>query len=82
MIFIDDIFYKLGEKANLKRSFDEAKQKIAHFEEKTSVQQKEAEEMRGNLREVEKARQEARREIQQLHNQVRFYDLTHVYCES
>ena len=68
--YLSTIVLFKGEKANLKRGLDESKQKIAHYEEKTSTQQKEAEEMRNSLRDVEKARQEARREIQQLSNQV------------
>ncbi len=56
----------------MKRSLDESKQKIAHLEEARNVQQKEGEDLRANLRELEKARQEARREIQQLNNQVGF----------
>ena len=69
-MYFHNNFLFSGEKANLKRGLDEAKQKIAHYEEKTGTQQKESEEMRSSLRDVEKARQEARREIQQLSNQV------------
>ena len=65
------LFYSItGEKTNLRRNLDEANQKIAQLEEVKNTQQKEGEELRNNLRELEKARQEARRELQQLHNQV------------
>ncbi len=72
MFFLNLLLHFVGEKTNLKRSLDESKQKIAHLEEARNVQQKEGEDLRANLRELEKARQEARREIQQLNNQVSF----------
>lgn len=59
-----------SEKTNLKRLLDESSQKIASLEENKSGLQKEVNDLRGSLREVEKARLEARRELQQLHNQV------------
>ena len=59
-----------AEKTNLRRTLDEAGQKIASLEETKAALQKEAGELRASLREVEKARLEARRELQQLHNQV------------
>ena len=59
-----------AEKTNLRRTLDEASQKIGSLEETKAALQKEAGELRASLREVEKARLEARRELQQLHNQV------------
>ena len=46
---------------------------MAQLEESNLQQMKESDELRSNIRELETARQEARREIQQLHNQVRIY---------
>lgn len=43
---------------------------MAQLEESNLNQLKEGDELRANLRELENTRQEARREIQQLHNQV------------
>ena len=43
---------------------------MAQLEESNLSQLKEGDELRANVRELENTRQEARREIQQLHNQV------------
>ena len=43
---------------------------MAQLEESNLNQLKEGDELRANIRELENTRQEARREIQQLHNQV------------
>lgn len=60
----------LGEKITYKQKLDEANKMMAQLEESNLSQMKEADELRSNIRELEASRQEARREIQQLHNQV------------
>lgn len=45
------------------------------LDESKNALQKEAGDLRSSLREVEKARLEARRELQQVHNQVRLHGM-------
>lgn len=63
-------FFILGEKANLKRSLDQSNKVLAQLEESSLSQLKETDELRSNIRELESARQEVRRDNQQLQNQV------------
>lgn len=56
---------------SLQRSKEEGEQKVLVLEEARALAQKEACELRASLREVEKARAEARRELQELGRQVR-----------
>ena len=54
----------------MKRNLDDTNKMMAQLEESNLSQLKEADELRSNIRELESARQESRREIQQLHSQV------------
>ena len=62
--------FSSGDKTSLKRSLDDSNKMAGQLEESNLSQMKEADELRSNIRELEAARQESRREIQQLHNQV------------
>lgn len=55
---------------SLKRGLEEKEQKITMLEEAKAAAQKEAGELRASLREVERSRMEARRELQELRRQV------------
>lgn len=57
--------------ASLKRTNEEKEQKINILEEAKTAFQNETGELRTNLREVEKSRLDARRELQELRRQVR-----------
>lgn len=59
-----------AEKTNIRRKLEETVQKMSTFDEAKNALQKEVGDLRTSLREVEKARLEARRELQQVHNQV------------
>ena len=59
-----------AEKTNLRRKLEEAGQKMNSLDEAKNALLKEVGDLRSSLRDVEKARLEARRELQQLHNQV------------
>lgn len=59
-----------AEKTNIRRKLDETIQKMNTLDEAKNALQKEVGDLRSSLREVEKARLEARRELQQVHNQV------------
>lgn len=65
----------LGDKTILKKSLDDSNKMAAQLEESNLSQMKEADELRSNIRELEATRQESRREIQQLHNQVIFFQV-------
>lgn len=54
----------------MKRLCEETQQKLAVLEENFSSSQKEVTELRSCLREVERSRLEARRELQELRRQV------------
>lgn len=56
---------------SLQRSKEEGEQKVLVLEEARALAQKEACELRASLREMEQARAEARRELQELCRQVR-----------
>lgn len=56
---------------SLKRANEEKEQRLAVVEEARTSTEKEAADLRGNLREVERSRLEARRELQDLRRQVR-----------
>lgn len=56
---------------SVKRQCEEKEQKLAVLEENLSSTQKEVAELRSCLREVERSRLEARRELQELRRQVR-----------
>ena len=64
------LIFIVGEKNNYKRNLQDANKAISQLEESTNLLEKDAEELRASVREIENARQQARREIQQLHNQV------------
>ena len=59
-----------AEKTNIRRKLEETVQKMSTLDEAKNGLQKEVGDLRSSLREVEKARLEARRELQQVHNQV------------
>ena len=59
-----------AEKTNIRRKLEETVQKMSTLDEAKNALQKEVGDLRSSLREVEKARLEARRELQQVHNQV------------
>ena len=65
------IIFLSGDKTSLKKSLDDSNKMAGQLEESNLSQMKETDELRSNIRELEAARQESRREIQQLHNQVR-----------
>ena len=54
----------------MKQDLEEAGKKISQLEEAQLEHMRDADELRSNIREIENARQEARKELQQLHNQV------------
>lgn len=56
---------------SVKRQCEEKEQRLAVLEENLSSNQKEVTELRSCLREVERSRLEARRELQELRRQVR-----------
>ena len=58
-----------AEKTNIRRKLEETVQKLNTLDEAKNALQKEVGDLRSSLREVEKARLEARRELQQVHNQ-------------
>jgi rootletin len=64
-----------AEKTNIRRKLEETVQKLNTLDEAKNALQKEVGDLRSSLREVEKARLEARRELQQVHNQVSDFHL-------
>ena len=72
-LFLDRVKVKNGEgeKNELSRQFSEAKQKIQVLSEMREGLQRENGELRTSLRDVEKSRLDARRELQELRRQVR-----------
>lgn len=56
----------------MKRQYEETEQKLAVLEESFVSVQKEVTELRSCLRDVERSRLEARRELQELRRQVAF----------
>lgn len=60
-----------NEKIDLKRIIEETKQRLCVLEEQKNAICQEANDLRNNLRDVEKSRLEARRELQELRRQVK-----------
>ena len=58
---------------SVKRQCEEKEQRVAVLEESLAATQREVVELRSCLREVEKSRLEARRELQELRRQVRHH---------
>ena len=69
-----------AEKTNIRRKLEETVQKMSTLDEAKNALQKEVGDLRSSLREVEKARLEARRELQQVHNQVGVSKLLRSAC--
>ena len=65
----------------IQRANEEKEQKILVIEEGRSSLQKENGDLRCSLREVEKSRLEARRELQELRRQVSFCNLVRYFCK-
>ena len=59
-----------GEKTGLQYKLDETEKAVTVLEDLKLNMTSEVDELRSTLRDVEEARQEARKEVQQLHNQV------------